>query len=132
MTLKFTDLIDEENTATANGHTHILVDDIVQGLHSAWVFATDAAVINNDYNIISGTDNGVGNYSYDLVNAMDGGNGGNNAVVSWNTHSAGSGNFIQMDCDALNTNQKINCRTRNRAGTNDDEPHMVQITGTVA
>jgi hypothetical protein len=43
---------------------------VVNGSAKAWVFATNAAVLNDSLNVSSGTDHGSGDYSYALTNAF--------------------------------------------------------------
>jgi hypothetical protein len=43
---------------------------VVEGSAKAWVFATNAAVLNDSLNVSSGTDHGSGDYSYALTNAF--------------------------------------------------------------
>jgi hypothetical protein len=43
---------------------------VINGSAKAWVFATNAAVLNDSLNVSSGTDHGSGDYSYALTNAF--------------------------------------------------------------
>ena len=48
----------------------IATNYVVEGSAKAWVFATNAAVLNDSLNVSSGTDHGSGDYSYALTNAF--------------------------------------------------------------
>ena len=78
----------------ASGNNSIATSVLFNGSAKAWVKHSDAAALEDSYNIASGTDNGTGDYTFAFTSNMTNAEyalsgcclnaSGNVAVVSWN------------------------------------------------
>ena len=53
------------------GEGNSTTTNLQQGLGKAWHISTDAAVLEDSFNVASGTDNGTGDYTFAFTNNMN-------------------------------------------------------------
>ena len=102
----------------------VTTDYVVEGSAKVWLNGTTAAVLNDSFNVSSGTDNGTGNYTYAFSNSMNNSNWSPTAMVTQNS------TFI-LYMQTLATGSAL-VRGANDAGEQRDCANSVQITGDLA
>ena len=99
---------------------------VVNGSAKAWVFATNAAVLNDSLNVSSGTDHGSGDYSYALTNAFSDANYANTWTNRGSTAQIATRNSGR---DAAGT---LAIEAFNSSGTNTNNQHSGIAHGDLA
>ena len=97
-----------------------------QSAAKAWVFATNAAVLNDSLNVSSGTDHGSGDYSYALTNAFSDANYANTWTNRSTTAQIATRNSGR---DAAGT---LAIEAFNSSGTNANNQHSGMAHGDLA
>ena len=97
-----------------------------QGLAKAWLFASNAAVLNDSLNVSSGPDHGSGDYSYALTNAFSDANYANTWTNRGTTAQIATRNSGR---DAAGT---LAIEAFNSSGTNTNNQHSGMAYGDLA
>jgi hypothetical protein len=116
-TLKF-DTLTTSDTVNTSTEKSINTSYVFNGVAKAWHLSSDAAVLQDSFNISGGVDNGTGDYTFSFSNSMASVNYSAPHITSQNAdnmmhvHTRAVGSF-----QVNNVNDEAAARDANTAGT---------------